>query len=1085
MTEQEPSDNPKHLSLIEKIKLLKISCRHGPRLLHCRTSGKHPEKEVWTSIMEEFSTTVREGVFRKYTEVKKANNAMCKHRRNHTKGAVPPQRRSRMVDLDMWIDRWVRIWKCRDLIIKIANAHQVIRETIGEKKLKKIFGHRIDGTELPQELGVLTFSDPLWKAIQKQIRTAERSLRSRHYSLFVSEGEDEDDSDFIDDDEQENGAAADPGIDGPPLQSIETDDQTIIPPSTPENLPSIRPIQSAPEVKSPGLSPRTQTRLEELERGFINILKANKTTTGEKISVLRLAEQSSSQQLAISPRTTPRPQGNLADNSSKPRSIDREQPYTTAMLAIKTPRPVRRQNENDDTCNSISQSSARSQRLQPGTYRTGEGVFVGWHARQIPLAGINVTPKLDFRQAVFATINTTGIINFRLRSQNMREQTIPKNFRLGKTVSVSRKDVIYRPAFNGMSYEEIQQEVARRSLVGADQSAVDVQIPAPTTSITGATGTWPWPESSGGSGDKILGGTNALLNAEQVRENPSTEVGEQSKATVSEPQDCKIDVPVSQHEAEKGPATSTRPPNRADRRDPTQIAGNGHKSSTDHSQGSITGQLSQLRAKSQRSTSKGASSVKALKKLSAETKKRRKSLAPEDILHPSLPLRKPSPRPKRPSSHKRITPRRFYGTELQEREFQLPVLSQGSLGHSKQLQYPLRTYRTSGSRYKDGIISCSTGSSDFSSPTTARQDRRDSSDDDSLPDVEELCRRITSKPNLPERSPTPQQSDAPKIPVGTRATHEDDISRMCSDPPESSHTQGHIEAWTGNSNDCTSPQLGINTDVQDLEIHTHTDVLPDSQSKKRERQGSRSKPRSKSRARSKSILTRPDATAIKPSEGLASSGGQEGNFTSDTRLVKRQKRSGSMASSVCFPTSHNGKDQSKPRLDLHSNATSTRDSVVRSTEIESSNDGTVERNSSVADEPYPPHNTLTLTVPRQLDEDGDTQKLPVATAPSMSPEVKSKHKKRKRPSQKERRRRRRQNPEQKLRHLRGKHMSDRQMPQVFGRYDRSRQDTKRTVREKTTDTVEFGRSSDGTKLDTLWRKFSRIEGIINKMKKKS
>ncbi|KAI1465567.1 uncharacterized protein F4812DRAFT_436684, partial [Daldinia caldariorum] len=259
MAEQESSNNSKHLSLTEKIKLLKISCGHGPRLLHCRTSGKHPEKEVWTSIMEEFSTTVREGVFRKYTEVKKANNAMCKNRRKQTKGAVPPKRRSRMAGLDMWIDRWVRIWKCRDLIIKIANTHQVIRETIGEKKLKKIFGHRIDGTELPQELGILTFSDPLWKAIQKQIRTAERSLRSRHYSLFVSE--DEDDSDFFDDDEQDNDAEVDPGTEGPPLQSIETDDQPVTPPPppAPENLPSMRPSQSVPaEVKSPGLSPRIQ-----------------------------------------------------------------------------------------------------------------------------------------------------------------------------------------------------------------------------------------------------------------------------------------------------------------------------------------------------------------------------------------------------------------------------------------------------------------------------------------------------------------------------------------------------------------------------------------------------------------------------------------------------------------------------------------------------------------------------------------------------------------------------------------------------------------------------------------------------------
>ncbi|KAK6948045.1 hypothetical protein Daesc_009809 [Daldinia eschscholtzii] len=316
MAEQEVSDSSKQLSLIEKIKLLKISCKHGPRLLHCKPSGKHSEKEVWTTIMEEFSTTVRAGVFRKYTEVKKANNKMCTNRRKQTKGAVPPQRRSRMVNLDMWIDRWVRIWKCHDLITKIASTHRVIRETIGEKKLKKIFGHRIDGTELPQELGVLTFSDPLWKTIQKQIRTAERSLRTRHFSSFVSE----DDSDFTDEEEQEDDAERDSCTEGPPLQSIETDDQIIVP-STPKDLPSMRPGQNiSTEVKSPGLSPRTQARLKDLERGFINILKANKTTTGEKISVLQLAEQSSSQQRVSPPRTPPRPQERCISISPKPRS---------------------------------------------------------------------------------------------------------------------------------------------------------------------------------------------------------------------------------------------------------------------------------------------------------------------------------------------------------------------------------------------------------------------------------------------------------------------------------------------------------------------------------------------------------------------------------------------------------------------------------------------------------------------------------------------------------------------------------------------------------------------------------------------
>ncbi|KAI1465566.1 uncharacterized protein F4812DRAFT_436683 [Daldinia caldariorum] len=695
---------------------------------------------------------------------------------------------------------------------------------------------------------------------------------------------------------------------------------------------------------------------------------------------------------------------------------------------------------------------------------------------------MNVTPNLDFRQTVFATISATGIINFSLRSQNMREQTIPQSFRLGKTVSVSRKDIIYRPEFNGMSYEEIQQEVARRSLFGAHQPAANGQIPDPATRSTDATGTWPRPESSGGSADKILDSMNAVLNTEQDREKLSTEVGEQNRAAVSGPQGREIDVPVTKHEAEKGPATSTHTPNRADGQDPTPIEVNGHKSSTRHPQGNITGQSGGPRPKSQGSTSKRASSVKASKKSSAgETKKRRKSLAPAAILHSSLSLRKLSPRPKKLSNHKRITPRRFYGTKLQERGYQWPDLSQGSIRHSEQLQDPLRDYQTRGSRHNNRVMSCSTGSSDFSSRTPARQDRHDSSDDESLPDIEELFRRIARKSDLPQQSPTPQQNDILQTPVDTRAIHEDDISRVCSDPAGPSQPQVQIEAWLSNPKDRTSPQLGLDTDVQDTETHAHTDALPNSRSKKRERRERRSKSKSKSRARSKSISKCPDVTTIKPPEDLASSAGQEGSFTSDAHTAKRRKRSGSMAIPGCLSTPQDGKGQRKPGLDLHSNATSTRDSVARGTEIESPNNGSVERGNGVANEPPSPHNSLRSINPKQLDGDGDTQKPPAATAPSVSSEVNSQRKKRKNPSRKERQKKRRQKSEQLSQHLQGKHTSDRQMPQVFDHYDRSGQDTKRTVREKTTDTVEFSRFSDDTKLDTLWRKFSRIEEIVNKM----
>ncbi|KAI0850453.1 hypothetical protein F5Y00DRAFT_38217 [Daldinia vernicosa] len=313
MAGSEVSGSSKQLSPIEKTKLLKISYQHRSRLLHCPTAGKDPEKEFWTLIMEEFSTTVRAGVFDKYAQVKKTTNGMCKNRRRQTKGTMSPQRRSRMAHGDVWVNRWVRVWKCRDMIIRTAKADQAILETMGENKLKKMFRDRITGTELPQELGKLTCAAPIWKGIQKEIRDIERSSRSRHLSLYSSE----DESDVAGDDWKENDTIVDSGAEEPLLQSIEADDQSVVP-SASEDLPSAQPNQRVLDgVNSPDLSPATQNRLKELEIGFINVLKANRTTTGEEISVLGLAQRSSNHQGAFSSRASSCPQGACIDSPQK------------------------------------------------------------------------------------------------------------------------------------------------------------------------------------------------------------------------------------------------------------------------------------------------------------------------------------------------------------------------------------------------------------------------------------------------------------------------------------------------------------------------------------------------------------------------------------------------------------------------------------------------------------------------------------------------------------------------------------------------------------------------------------------------
>ncbi|OTB11501.1 hypothetical protein K445DRAFT_321891 [Daldinia sp. EC12] len=382
---------------------------------------------------------------------------------------------------------------------------------------------------------------------------------------------------------------------------------------------------------------------------------------------------------------------------------------------------------------------------------------------------------------------------------------------------------------------------------------------------------------------------------------------------------------------------------------------------------------------------------------------------------------------------------------------------------------------------------CNTRPTEFSSPTAARQYRYDSSDDESLPDVEELYRRVASKSELPISTPTPQQTSTLRTPLDPRVTHKNNISRVFPDLPVPGHIQAQTEITSYDSKHHTGSQLEVNVDIQNLLPQgDNNDVLSNLQSKKRARRGSRSKSRSRPRTRSKSVSKFPDNTETNSLGTSASLEFQE-PFTSDTHSPKRQKLSRSIASPKHTSTIRDDIDHNVlgGDLHLHSSTASPRGSAVHAIEVESSDVGSAEKSTAVANQPHPPHNNKLMPAPERPNGNSDIiLKRITAEPPSMASGVKSKRRKRKRPNMKERRRRRRQKAEQQPQYPWGNRMgSNKQVPEESDRHhQRSGHDTKRTIREKTTDTVDFGKFSDSTKLDILWRK---IGEIVNKMEKKS
>ncbi|KAI1760112.1 hypothetical protein GGR53DRAFT_510963 [Hypoxylon sp. FL1150] len=108
----------------DKIELLRACCKHGVDFINSATSGKHAEREVWKSITEDLPAALRETHLTTPTETRKKCISICKARREN-----PDKSKC---DIDMsWIDRWVRIWQCRDLLASVTESQGLIRESLG------------------------------------------------------------------------------------------------------------------------------------------------------------------------------------------------------------------------------------------------------------------------------------------------------------------------------------------------------------------------------------------------------------------------------------------------------------------------------------------------------------------------------------------------------------------------------------------------------------------------------------------------------------------------------------------------------------------------------------------------------------------------------------------------------------------------------------------------------------------------------------------------------------------------------------------------------------------------------------------
>ncbi|KAH9989236.1 hypothetical protein F4779DRAFT_265826 [Xylariaceae sp. FL0662B] len=301
----------------EKPKLLKIFCKHTSKFIRSAALGPDVEKEVWISVMEDFSETVRPGFFIKHADVKEKIIGICKARLYATKGRVSIRRKAQVGELGKWIDQCVRIWKFRGLMTNAAKFYHSLLETIGEGKLTRMFRHRLKG-ELPEDLGELALSAPVWKAIQEEISTLEReAVRGNHRPDPEETG-----SDWTDD-SKDNAWMENMG-DNPPLPSIEQDSWNDV-----SSTISADHLESASvEAKDSGVrdpSPDTLQKLHEHEQNTITWLKEEKRKrNGETIFIRDLVQRSLIQRDSFHALRTSDAPGTLRDSCPSAQLIERD-----------------------------------------------------------------------------------------------------------------------------------------------------------------------------------------------------------------------------------------------------------------------------------------------------------------------------------------------------------------------------------------------------------------------------------------------------------------------------------------------------------------------------------------------------------------------------------------------------------------------------------------------------------------------------------------------------------------------------------------------------------------------------------------
>ncbi|KAI0842721.1 hypothetical protein F5Y06DRAFT_255883 [Hypoxylon sp. FL0890] len=562
----------------------------------------------------------------------------------------------------------------------------------------------------------------------------------------------EDESDWMDEDELDDDVMVGAVSEAPPMQSIEEEFLHGASLPTPEYLISTPSPEAEMELALPAPSPRTQARLDRFEQSYVAALKEEQNKAGKQISILDLAGKSFGHKSSPNSTLGNENQSQLEGNTVR---TPKPQPLTMCCNNMED----RPENHSPDSCvenlalvrtpcneaniqRGVGPNASALQRLKPGTYCAGEPVLLGWHTEQLPRVGVNDTAEHDFRQSVFATISSSGQLNIRLRSHNMQGVSVPHEFRLKGTISVSHKDVIYHPIFHGMSYDEIRFEVARQSLVPAQQRAGPGWVPTPV--IQGNSGRSIQPECLS---NKL--GIRPLIDVEI----PPTAAGSARQADESAVEGSKVAASSLQGCRLQASDSGCKERSREDAETTSWVTVGTEKRGTSHSEfrgrhsegTSFTGvnrQTNLLSKKPNEGNSGRIGTPEPPRKLLAdEARKQQKPLTRQRIPCHNSPPRRPGAHIRR-SNRNRITPSRFYGIQSSKRNIgikdQRPFQERTSEIQTQSCPQELTIPPQPRPNAQQTAESFSIDNSVISSTLLEQDD----SDNESFPEVEELHRRL-------------------------------------------------------------------------------------------------------------------------------------------------------------------------------------------------------------------------------------------------------------------------------------------------------------------------------------------------------